>query len=267
MFKGFFLHFWRNWKIKKLKLYHVPRKHLVNVSWLYITQRWQGGHQGQNYIRIDRVIQIQAGRPQWRRGNRAHVVPPKPQGTRRPAPEPNPRACPGSPGERHDSPGGSGQQGGPRRARGSSWDTVSSLRDHESSADFSWGRLSRSGTSVAALWCPTARTPHHPASWLSATKSRAPAAEGHQGACPCTGPARARGEAPPRLSSDSLWLAARIWAGSRARGATGSNPQSLNEPGRGGASSGRDTTAGFFKARQAPSLTCFFVIYLLLFAA
>lgn len=65
-------------------------------------------------------------------------------------------------------------------------------------------------------------------------------------------------------------LAPRDWridyGGSRARDAIGCNMPSLNEPEKGGASSGRDTTARLFQGRQAPSLTCF-VVYSLLFSA
>lgn len=45
--------------------------------------------------------------------------------------------------------------------------------------------------------------------------------------------------------------------GGRTRDVIGCNPQSLNEPGRGGATSGRDTTTRLFQGRQAPSLACF----------
>lgn len=48
---------------------------------------------------------------------------------------------------------------------------------------------------------------------------------------------------------------------SRAGDVIGRNPQSLNKPGRGGASSGRDTTARLFQSRQTPSLASFFFLF------
>lgn len=45
--------------------------------------------------------------------------------------------------------------------------------------------------------------------------------------------------------------------GSRAGEVIGCNPQSLNEPGKGGATSGRDTTAKLSQGHEAPSLACF----------
>lgn len=78
-----------------------------------------------------------------------------------------------------------------------------------------------------------------------------------RGACPCTRPARARGETPPRLPSGSRWLAVRRWLGSRVTDTIGCKQQSLKKSGRGGASSGRDKTVRLFQGRQTPSLACF----------
>lgn len=172
-----------------------------------------------------------------------------------------------------ECPGGSGGKGcsgkqprGPRRGRGSRRVTVGRLRGHKSSADLGWEPpgTSRCGPALAALQvlrpgCSTACARRRRSSWLSGAYTSAQPRKEDGGAGPCTPPARARGEAPPRLS-----LAPGDWRlddeGSRARDVIGCNPQSLNEPGRGGATSGRDTTARLFQGRQAPFLA-YFVLF------
>lgn len=80
--------------------------------------------------------------------------------------------------------------------------------------------------------------------------------------------ARTRGGTAPLF----LWLpvivAVRLLGGEGADPGTllaGCNTQSLNEAGRGGASSGRDTTTRLFQGRQAPSLTFLLLLCLLAF--
>lgn len=127
---------------------YVPRKALVNVSWLNISQRWQYGHQGQqNHFRrqYDSVTgkATVASQGEQSSGTASQAT----------GPEPNRRSFPGSPGERADS----GEEPPPAewtevRSR-ISWVTVGRLCGHESSVDLC------DNPALAALGCSTACAP------------------------------------------------------------------------------------------------------------
>lgn len=254
-------------KNELLKLYHVLRKPSVNVSWWNISQRWQGGHQGQqSHFRRYSMIKLQA-RPQRRRGNRARALLPRPQGNGRPAPGPNRRACPGSPKGMISegmavSRATQGAVRDPDGSRGVGYVATKALRTPaEGSAGVS---------KAVPLWqpygCSTACALRRGASWLSNTKTSAQPAKRQQRRPVYPTSARTRGGTAPLF----LWPP-RHWridyGESRFRDAIGCNTQSLNEAGRGGASSGRNTTTRLFQGRQAPSLTFLLFVYSLLFSA
>lgn len=114
---------------------------------------------------------------------------------------------------------------------------------------------------VDPLWqtygCSTAFAPRRGCSrWSCSARAEARAGEPDRGAGPCT-----RQRAHAERLRPACALVPGDWrldnGGGRARNVIGYKPQSLNEPGRGGASPGRDTTAKIFQCRQTPSLACF----------
>lgn len=204
-------------------------------------------------ISEESVVQLQAGQPQRRRGNRALAQPSRPRGSGRLATEPNLRECPWGSGGKRCSGTNS------RVAQGAVGDLAGSPGVHYVAAK---GLRTRSGNSpevpaAVPLWqpwvfhhgCSTACAPRHRRQ-LTQLRLHELAGRGRETAAPARVPGQRAHAARPRPACP---LAPGDWRlndeGSRARDVIGCNSHSLNEPGRGGASSGRDTTARLFQGR------------------
>lgn len=178
-------------------------------------------------------------------------------GTASPAtgPERDRPAFPGSPGERDEPPPARGPRCG-QGPPGSLW-VGYAARELCGLALGASRELLRQprfgGPRVFHRVCPAPPTRSHGGPTGSAAPARVPGQRAH---------ARRHRPAGPLAPRD--WRLDR--AGSRAGGAIGCQTLSLKDPGRGGASSGRDATARLLQGRQAPSLTCF-AVYSLLFSA